>query len=300
MSALDYGWKGEDRSAESFWIRFNSCTRETQTWKEELYAAARAVASRTTKPLWVCSSGGIDSEIACRVFFEQGIPFSVLTLEHKGGTNSHDIHYAIKWCTARGVPQKIVTIDMTEFLTTGIDAYAEHYVAIHPFRYLQLRLMEIVEEMGGYAILCSGEQLYDVDRTKPVITPRDLYLPLSNGTVMPLEWCKEKKTSHEPYFHFSTPELCLAYIRMPLIAFVLNNPEAAFRHKANIYTLKRVAYQSVWTDLEVRYKADGFENVKPLFDAARDRLRLRYESEYIRVDLPLPLLESQLTGMIRE
>ncbi len=299
MSALLYGWDSPDHRTDSWWIRFAPCTREPGTWKEEIYAAARTIANRTTKPIWVCSSGGIDSEIACRAFFDQGIPFSVLTVEHMAGTNEHDIRYARKWCEERGVHQEVVKVDMAEFLSKGIDAYAERYVAVHPFRYFQIKLMEIVEGMGGFAVLCSGEQRYYADLKKPVLTPPDLHLSLSNGNTVPLEWCKDNATDHEPYFHFATPELCLSYIRLPLVSFALANPDIFFRHPANTYTLKRLVYQSVWTDLEVRYKFDGYENLdKALFQATLKRLQARFGAAFIRYDLPMPVFERELTSTL--
>lgn len=296
MSAFNYGWDADKTEGDSFWIRFNPCTREPQRWKEELYAGARSIANRANKPIWVCSSGGIDSEVACRAFYDQGLHFSVLTLEHEAGTNQHDIEYAKKWCRKHGVTQKIVNIDMPVFLTSEVDAYTKDYIAIHPFRYLQVKLMELVEEMGGYAVLGGGEQVYKADLSKPLITREDLYLSLSNGIAVPLEWCKDNRTSHEPYFHYSTPELCLSYISLPLVSFALNNPESVFRHTANAFTLKRVVYQSVWTDLEIRTKSHGFEKIMPLVQETRARLRKQFEGQYIPINLPIVSFESQLTG----
>ena len=66
MSALTYGTDPEGKA----WLRFLSCTREPGTWKEELAAAARAIAQKADRPLWICSSGGLDSEIACRSFYD--------------------------------------------------------------------------------------------------------------------------------------------------------------------------------------------------------------------------------------
>ncbi len=298
MSAFTYGREISRDGEETFRLRFNPCTREPVGWKEELYAAARAVASRTTKPLWVCSSGGIDSEVACNAFHDQKIPFSVLTLDYGNDANLHDIQYAVRWCEERGVTQKIVRLDIEEFIGSGLRAY-ERYPAVHPFRYIQIRLMELVEEMGGYAVLCSGEQIYHVDLTKPVITRKDLFLPFSNGNVVPLEWCKDNEMSHEPYFHFSTPELCLSYLRLPLVSFALDNPELVFRHWSNAYTFKRIVYQSIWTDLAVRYKRDGYEKVRPLIDASRERLKKRFAEQYVEHNISVPEFERQLTGISR-
>ena len=297
MSALTYGWSKKN-DPYSFWLHFNSITRSPDSWKEELYATARAIANRAKKPIWIASSGGIDSEIACRAFFDQGIDFSVLTLEHDSGTNRHDIHYAITWCRAHGVNQKIVRMNVESFFTQEVESYTERYTAIHPFRYLQIKVLELIEEMGGFGVLCSGEQLYQNDLKQLTLTTTDLHLPLSNGNVIPLEWCKDTNTDHEPYFHFGTPELCLAYTQIPLVAFALTHPDSIFRHEANAYTLKRLVYQSVWPDLQVRYKSHGFEKVGASYEAVKARLRERFMNNYIPIDLPVTTFQKQLRGQV--
>lgn len=301
MSALSYT-KETDKSGEGLMrVGFDACTRRPLSWKEEIYAAARDIAGRTTKRIWVCSSGGIDSELACRAFFDQSIPFSVLTLEHIGGTNDHDIKYARKWCIARGVEQKVVQIDMAHFLNAEVARYAERYQAVHPFRYFQIKLMELVEDMGGYAVLCSGEQLYQADLSKAVITRADMYLPLTNGNIVPLQWCDDNDLEHEPYFHYATPELCLSYMREPLVAFALDNPELVFRHPANVYTFKRLVYQSIWNDIEIRYKYDGYENIrKPLFEDALKRLHERFDANFVQYRIPVDECIEQLSSDISE
>jgi len=297
MSAIIYGWK-DKKDDQSFWLRFAACTREPESWKEEVYAAARQITERTKKPIWICSSGGIDSEIACRAFFDQGIPFSVLSLEHTAGTNQYDIRYTTEWCEAHKVPQKIVKIDMQEFLTTGIEKYVERYPAVHPFRYIQIKLMELVEQEGGFALLCSGEQVYwTTDLKKPELTRDDLYLQFSNGTVMPLEWCKDNGTDHEPYFHFMTPELCLAYLRLPIIELATRNPGAIFRHPINAYFLKRMAYMTVWTDIKPRQKFDGYERIQmKLSERSLEHLQKVNGPRFMPRNISVPEFERQLTG----
>lgn len=296
MSALNYRIQGEG-SAARIEITFSPVSRAIRSWREEVYAAARAVAGAATKPLWVCASGGYDSEITCRAFLDQNIDFSVLTLVHHEGTNHHDIRFIVEWCKEAGVRHELVSFSVTDFLLRGIDRYAE-YPAIHPFRYLQLYLMERVEERHGYAVLASGEQLYQADPRKESWNRGDMSLPLSNGSVIPLAWCNDTNTRHEPYFHFATPEVCLAYLTHPLVAAALDNPDAVFRHEANAYTLKRLVYQSAWPDLQVRYKSHGFEKIKPLYEATKDKLREKFMAEYQPVAMPVVTFEQQLRASI--
>ena len=297
MSALRYQRKSE-HGIDSLVFSFDSCIREPCVWKEEIYAAARVIANRANKPIWVCSSGDLDSEIVCRAFFDQGIHFSVLTIEHATGTNHRDIKYAIEWCRVRGVRQKIVKVDMQIFFTKEVDVYADRYVAEHPFRYFQIKLMEIVEEMGGYAVLAGGEQVYVVDQSESTIMQEDVSLLCTVGTIAPIEWYKDRTTEHEPHFYFRTPELCLSFMRLPLVAFALNNPESVFRHSANAHTFKRLVYQSIWTDIEIRYKSDGFEKIRSLEQDAIRRMRRRFGSKLVTYRLPVTVFERQLTGYV--
>jgi hypothetical protein len=293
MSVLRYAWE-DPSDTKSLRFYFESSTRKALPWKDEIYAAARTIANRTKKPIWVCSSGGIDSEVACRAFFDQGINFSVLTLAHTENTNFHDINYAVRWCRARNVRHEIVRIDMPAFLTGEVETYARKYPALHPFRYFQIKLMETVERMGGFAVLAGGEQLYNARPKEGSLTRDDLYLLFTIGNIAPIEWCKDNSTDHEPYFYFSTPELCLSFMRLPLVNFALENPDTVFTHKANAYTLKRIVYQSIWPDLEVRYKADGFEKIKPLVQESVMRMREICGPDLPQFQLPVREFEKQL------
>jgi hypothetical protein len=295
MAAFNYGWGSSDQLSEPFWIRFQPCKREPKSWKEEMYAAARLLANEAgTRPLWLCSSGGIDSEVMCDAFFNQGIHFSVLTIEQTGGTNRHDIEYAIRWCQLHNVAQKIVELDMQKFLSKDIQPYAEQgYISGGMFRYMQIRILEIVESMGGYAVLGGGEQLYYVDDEKKNPGINDTYLNFEQGYSVPLEWCKRNATSHEPYFYFHTPEICLAYQQIPIVAFALEHPDV-FLHPFNKYLFKRLVYHSIFPSLEMRLKYDGFENFQELKQAARQNVEKKYDSLIHTCELPISLMRAQL------
>lgn len=292
MSAVRVSYIQSD-DPNSLRVTFVPIEREPKPWRKEVLAAAREIRSRTDKPLWLCSNGGLDAEIMCRAFYEQQIPFSVLTLEHAGGTNAYAVKRAATWCAERTVPHKIEQIDMAEFLSSGIDAYAREFRALHPLPYLQIRILETVERMGGYAVLGSGDQLYHADTKKETITRNDLFLTFWGGGLIPLEWCERNDAAHEPFFYYSTPELCLSYTRIPIVAFALSHPDPVFRHDSNAYTLKRIAYQSAWPDIEVKYKAEAFEKIRLGFEDARRALRVRFASP-ARFDLHLDAFERSL------
>lgn len=291
MGALSCGWNTDARG-DHFSLRFNPCTRDPLAWKEELYAAARSLANQTDKPIWLCSSGGIDSEIMCRAFFDQGIHFSVLTLQYDRGGNEHDTRYVDAWCRERAITQKKVIVDLREIATNpSYDQYRigrSHAI----FRRVQVRLLELVEAMQGFAVLGWGEPLYRVGENVATPSIGDVYMDFEPGYSVPYEWMDAHHTSHEPYFFFSTPELCLSYIRVPIVAHMLSRPDI-FRHEANAHDFKRLVYQSFWPDIEPRYKYHGLEHYIDLVHAVADRTQTY--SEYAQ-RLTIPELIGQLEG----
>jgi hypothetical protein len=294
MPAFTYGWGEKGTSEGPFWIRFDRCTRKPDTWKEEIYRAARSVAASTTKPLWLCSSGGIDSEVMCRAFHDQNIPFSVLTLRHMGGTNMYDIRFAVEWCKARGVQHEIRDIDMVAFLTKGMDRFVQDgYPTEKPLHYMKMLMFEMIDEMGGFGVIGSGEQRYIVDPAIEKPTPQDVHLDLGVGYIASVEWCRRNNRMHEPFFMHHTAELNLAFLEDPFVEFALRNP-APFRSLFNRFYIKQFVYHTVWLDLVPRVKYTGFEGVSAISIPAMERLRRIFGARIQSAKIPIPMLLDQL------
>ena len=248
-----------------FSFSFTPCIRQPLSWIEETRLAARKIADSTTKPIWLCSSGGIDSEVMCEAFYAEKIPFSILTLSHNNGQktiNDHDISYATAWCNNHGVKQKVVSVNLVKEVINRTPDYVTGQV----FRYLQIRVLQEVENLGGFGVLGGGEQLYYVD--EPILDP---YLLMHTGYTVPLEWCKDNGLQHEPYFYFSTSEMVQAWLNNPIVNFALTNPEF-FRHPVNKLSLKIITIRSLFPNQDARRKFDGFEKVKDLQTEANNRL----------------------------
>lgn len=239
---------------------------------EELEKAAVCIAESTTRPIWICSSGGVDSETLCEVFLRLQLPFKVLTIEFADGKNAHDVAYAKRWCQQNQVHQELYAMDIFDFVKDELDHYIEEgYVAGELFRYMMIKELSVVEEMGGFAVLAGGEQLYEVDASKKVLTSADPYLKVDISYTSPLEWCRRHHVRHEPYFYFSTPEIMLAWLRIPLVDFVLKHPDF-FRHPTNKHALKNSVIRYHFPHQQWRNKYTGFEQVLNLARMVKARL----------------------------
>jgi len=185
---------------------------------------------------------------------------------------------------------------MERFLGTDIDGYIEQgYIANHVFPYLQIKLMETVDAFGGFAVLGAGEQYYRVDANKAQLSRNDIYLEFDEDKAIPLQWIEKNAAAHEPYFMYSAPELCLAYLRIPLIDFVLDHPDI-LRHRNSSFTLKRLVFQSVWREHISRPKYHGFEKIETETAAVKKDLIEKFPEQLQSYRIHIPEFYAQLSA----
>jgi len=289
MGALSYV---RTQGGGSFEVAFNRCERKPGTFKEELYATARSIAAKATKPLVLCMSGGADSEIMARAFFEQGIHFSALTLEHSAGTNMFDVQNARTWCWSRNIPHSVVPLDLEKFFGADIGRYvAEGYRASSIQKYLQLKLLETVESHGGYAVIGCGIPLYAIN---PSQTDPAAHLVFPADHELPYEWCVRHKVSHEPYFFLHSPEMYLSYTTDPILAFILGRA-SLLRNPDTIFSARNIVYQSYWPDFRARRFLTGFERHKKRIKKVLRQMEPPAESAAPGFLLALPDILAQLS-----
>ena len=141
-------------------LKFKPLSREVGTLYDELLSTVRFIRSSTDKPIMVCLSGGIDSEIICRAFLKAGIEFSVVTARHKNRTNDFDIQHARNFCKEFNIPMRIVELDTEDYFVNRVEQHISNgYKSLNIYRYFQLFMLETIESLGGCAVIGSGEQL---------------------------------------------------------------------------------------------------------------------------------------------
>ena len=264
-------------SLASAWYNFSRCTRTPLPWMEEFERTALTLAESVNKPIWVCASGGIDSESICEVFLRLKLPFSVLSLKYTNGENAHDLQYAEKWCHTKKVPHKIVSLDLRNWANIEVDEYIkEGYSALTIGRYMTLKEMSTVDDMGGFAICGDGAWPYKLDwQMKP-------YLEIHRGSISPtpMEWCRRNNTLHEPFFYYNNPEFILAWLRIPLIRCMYQNPEILC-NPLNSNQLKGIVMRSYFIHQEPRPKWDGFETVADIRALVEDKAASLHPQTYV-------------------
>lgn len=254
-------------------FRFNltQCEREPLSWLEETRLTARQIAEGTTKPIYVCMSGGGDSEVVAEAFLHEGIPFTALSFIHQSNgeqINWYDIKFARDWCKDNKVKHEFALLNFDQLLTDDVEKYAaEQYVTNNVFRYLQIRMLEEVENRGGYAVLGGGEQLYRFEEGRT-----EAFFRMDRGFSVPVEWCERNNTQHEPYFFFRSSELFLAWQNCPLVKCAVEHPEILVNWN-NILGIRGATIRTFFPKQIWRAKYNGFETVLPQRKKAEERLQ---------------------------
>ena len=105
-------WFNQRQSPDDKFIAKFGRAESILTFSDAGVDASRKIAMSTDRPIYVCTSGGIDSEIVVKFFLKAKVNFTVAMLEFKNKENEHDLKYAYKLCDALGLRYKKFVFDV--------------------------------------------------------------------------------------------------------------------------------------------------------------------------------------------
>ena len=275
-----------------FKVKFKPISRPIESWYNEISNTAKYIFGSTDKPIYIGMSGGIDGEAVARIFMENNLPFSAISLRYAGGENDHDIEYAIRFCKKYSINHYIFEVDYHELYGPIMERFiADGYYATNIYRYLQLYILEKVDQLGGTAVLAAGEQVYYKDANDI------LYLGVSSELMLSLDYCEKNNTLHYVNFFLTTPEMTAAYMKIKIINQLLSTPRLCSNSLGKISQYpeprgasakeKKIVYQTTWTDMEPRPKFSGFEKIRDFRHALQNTLVEKYPyitADYVAID----------------
>ena len=242
-------------------VKFYKTSRPVMPWRDELLNAARHIRNSTDRPLYLCLSGGIDSEVMARAFVEAGIKFEALTMRHMQYTNDHEVAYATEFCRKYNIKLHYLPIDLTEFFVNIIPDYiAKGYNGgVTTFSvYTYLYMIEAIYKMGGSAVIGMGEPvLRNIEGN--VFMEFILYRYNTYKFLM-----DNPEHTHFPWFFLQTPELLAAYFNEPLVKLLTSDP-SYYEAKFPIWLQsleKSIVYHKHFPEMRRRGKGTGWERFR--------------------------------------
>lgn len=130
----------------------------SDTWKYSIDAVNALLPNLGTRPA-VCLSGGIDSQVMVDCFIRAGVSFDVVIMRFPDNLNWHDIKTAIEFCDTRKLPYTFIDIDVIQFLSRDLMAFASKYDVSSPQFATHFKMFEKLQELGYTSAICGGNTL---------------------------------------------------------------------------------------------------------------------------------------------
>lgn len=248
-----------------YWVDFGRAEYTPVSFKDECLRSARLIAETASRPILICFSGGIDSEIIVRSFQEQGIPFEVaiMQINYKGMTdlNSHDTQYAFDYVNSHKIKFKKFNFDLESYIR---DVYPEK-AKIYGAYFGVLVHNEIIKNFPEYhCILGGGDIKLKRHRFNGRPTTKGLFIEEGIVSISGLETALENNTTVSNRFFMHTPEIMLAWLLDKDVAHWIRLEEAlagGWYGNMNYHLLKAFTLYRHWPDMVIRPKYNGYEQL---------------------------------------
>lgn len=130
---------------------------DVSDFKEACLLAAKMTENLAKgKQIFICMSGGLDSEFAAMCFKEANVPFKAFTFDYKG-KNKLDTDYAVKWCKDNNVEMIVETLDLEKFAEKEIYDYANFSGVTSPHILTFQKMLSVINEKYKAFPVLGGE-----------------------------------------------------------------------------------------------------------------------------------------------
>lgn len=226
------------------------------SWWDECKKSAIDIKNRYVD-IYLCLSGGLDSELMALAFIEAGVSFVPFTMVYKHNNevlNDHDIRTAVNLCKRFNL--KLVTKDVHILNDLYDNRHRDYFVKgvyetyfILPYLYTQQHMIEYINSIGGVPIMASDQVEMKMNSKNEVCIGDCSY---SIGLSAPTWAHLTNNTCVYDFFMYS-PEQVFSYISIPE---VLNTTTVDYDFK------RRVSMKYGSKNLNFYEKVTGYEFVK--------------------------------------
>lgn len=250
-----------------FNVDFNLDPTPAQDLRTEMIRACHSIRDvYPTETFSLMFSGGSESEMMVRAFFEAKIPFDIYIARYANDLNIYDVSYAVITCENLNLKYKIIDIDHNKFFDNELAEYSAHAEMNVPSI---LAVCAAIDKIDGLPILANGDAC---------IMRRPFYY---DGR--PSMWCnvevehdygtakhflKQNRPAVTEFFRWNHRLLKSVGTTKWFKDLVTNQ----IYGKLGTHSSKMQGYQEVWPELIARRKSWGMENILPHIQELENKL----------------------------
>ena len=250
-----------------YFSKVGSASRKVFTAFEEAQMAAALIyreARKIRQELFLCLSGGIDSEAMLRAFLSAGVPFQGIIMRFNDNLNDFDIKDIIQFCDKNRIPYEIFNLNVLDFFESErYLQYGQMYQCQSPQLATHLYLCDHIK---GCPVLSwqPPEVYFYFDRQKQIQT-FSFGIPGHLHSVL-LRYFVKKRRLGVPFFFLYTTALLKAFFKLPLLQKMIWFGRKGFDVYYS-YDIKCMTYKQAGFSVEPRKDSyTGFEKLKNYYD----------------------------------
>ena len=246
---LDNNYIKTSGSGSTWNVEITGPSRPVKSYYEETVIAAEKVWSQKTSPLYLCYSGGLDSEYVLNVFLQLGMNIQPVIMRTQ--YNHPETKYAFKLCNEKNINPIVIDLDYDKFIESG--KFIEIATQTKCAAYQYIANMWLTSQIDGTVITGDSDPHLFLNEGK-------WYIDEIEPTYTQFEYFKQNNIEGTPFFLSYTAEQYLSFLLDPTIQQLANNEIPG---KTGSYSSKVHVYnnQNKFT-LEQRTKLTGYELVE--------------------------------------
>lgn len=254
MNLLHNSYIKTSGSGSTWDVEITKPSRPTMSYYEETVIAAEMIWEQKQGTLYLCYSGGLDSEYVLSVFTELGMNIQPVIMRTQ--YNHPETHYAFKYCEARNISPIVIDLDYDNFIESG--EFLEIATETKCAAYQYIANMWLTSQLDGTVITGDSDPHLFLKENK-------WYVDEIEPTYRQFDYFKKHNIHGTPFFLSYTSGQYLSFLADPTIQRLANNEIPG---KTGSYSSKVHVYnnQSKFV-LEQRTKLTGYELVEssPIF-----------------------------------
>ena len=275
-----------------------SPSREIFPAFKEAQIAARLIyqyAQKLKQELFLCLSGGVDSEAMLKAFLFAEVPFKAIIMRFNDNLNDFDIKEVLDFCESQSIPYEIFDLNVFDFFGSGkYLEYGKKYQCQSPQLATHLYLCDSIK---GCPVLSwqAPEVYYHINDKGKLETSKGL--PNCLHSVY-LRYFVANKRWGIPFFFLYTPELLSAFFHLPFLQRIIWFGQMG-AHACGSYELKCIKYMYSGFPVTPKEQAyTGFEKIKDYYDLKDQKayglgFNHRYRLPLKKLN-PIPKVEYQI------
>jgi hypothetical protein len=237
-------------------VEIDPPTRKVGSYYEETVIAAELIWAKKQGTLYLCYSGGLDSEFVLNVFLSLGMKIKPVIMQTQ--YNYPETKYAYKMCMKKNLDPVVIPLDYDNFVKSG--KFLEIASQVDCAAYQMSANMWIISQLDGTVITGNDPPHMKKCNDK-------WYMDEEEVTHALFSYYKKNNIYGTPFFLTYTPELMTSFLIDPTIQLLANNkiPGKTGSNSSKVHVFNN---NNGKFELEQRTKLTGYELVElsPIFN----------------------------------